>query len=178
MKLNELLSTQNEGWKECNNPMPPSDPSPQSRERYFLRLLAALARRSGGELRIKQCDVDEVAGAGARQALFEDFDTKRGEIVLRFGSKLSAVYPFDGDGVQSQCPAPQAFQTPSQEVPELTLTPPSPQSPLKSRKPLTDSELRQLEIKGQRLAMAAKIRREQQERVRRQTSSDPLDMIS
>lgn len=158
--------------------MPPSDSSPQSRERYFLRLLAALAQSNNGELRIKQSDVDKVAGAGARQALFEDFDSRRQEIVLRFGSKLSAVYPFDGDGVaQTSCPAPIAHPQASQEPeipPPFTLTP----SPLKSRKPLSDLELRNLEVKGTRLAMAAKLKREMQERQRRQNSSDPLDMIS
>ena len=163
--------------------MPPSDQSPQSRERYFLRLLAALARRNNGELRIKDSELAEVAGAGARQALFEDFDSRRQEIVLRFGSKLSAVYPFDGDGAQSQCPAPalspysRPAQSPPLQDPE-TVAPPTAPSPLKSRKPLTDLELRNLELRGQRLAMAAKIRRETQERLRRQNSSDPLDAIS
>jgi hypothetical protein len=155
--------------------MPPSDPSPQSRERYFLRLLAVLARRNNGELRIRQADVAEVAGAGARQALFEDFDSKRQEIVLRFGSKLSAVYPFDGDGAIQPCPAPQVSPT-AATTQETAAS--LPQSSLKSRKPLTDSELRDLEVRGQRLAMAARIRREMQEKAKRQNSSDPLDMIS
>jgi len=153
--------------------MPPSDPSPQSRERYFLRLLAAIARRNNGELRIKESELAEVAGAGARQALFEDFDSKRQEIVLRFGSKLSAVYPFDGEGASTQpCPVPTAQPQPSITSSESTITASPLKSPLKHRLPLTDLELRNLEVKGARLSMAAKIRRETQERQRQERLYD------
>jgi hypothetical protein len=96
--------------------------------------------------------MDEINGTGARQALFEDFDTKKEEIVLRFASRHSAVYPFEGD----VCPQPQ---------PTNNATPPAP------RKPLSDLELKAAETKAKQIQAAIRIRRE------RQQSSNPLEGI-
>ena len=77
--------------------MPPSDTTPQSTIRYLTRILAALAKSHGGELRVKRRLLRQVEDETSRQVLLEDLDSKKDEIVLRFGSKHSAIYPVEAE---------------------------------------------------------------------------------
>jgi len=138
--------------------MPPVDTAPASVNRYLTRLLAAMCLQAGGELRIPLKAIRAVAEEDARQALLEDTDTKKDELVLRFGSKHSAVYPVEADNV---CPA--SPKAPS-SIPPSSPTPsgrPEP-SPV-SRPPLSLEELGRLErvIKAKRAR--ASLQREQQQ---------------
>jgi hypothetical protein len=56
----------------------------------------------------------QLAGEGARQAIFEDTDTRRQEIVLRFGGRESAVYTIEPD--TTLCPAPAVNPAPAPAV--------------------------------------------------------------
>ena len=60
-----------------------------SLEAYLTRILAALAKRNGGELRIKGAEVDAVDNT---TNLMKDWDPKRQEVVLRFSTPFSEIY--------------------------------------------------------------------------------------
>ena len=108
--------------------MPPRDNTPESINRYLTRILAALAKGNGGELRIKRKLLREVEDETSRQVLLEDLDTKHDEIVLRFGSKHSAIYPVEAESFQ---PRPQSQPQPAPQPAALPVTPspPGPGSP-------------------------------------------------
>jgi hypothetical protein len=81
--------------------MPPQLHDGETREqailRWMTRILAALAHQSKtGTIIVSRRSLDAVSDTVERQALFEDRD-KRGNLVLRFGSKHSAVYPVESD---------------------------------------------------------------------------------
>ena len=131
--------------------MPPVGTTPLQ---YLTRLLAALVRQSGGELRIKSRFLREVTSESARQALFEDTDAKKDEIVLRFGSKDSAIYP-----VEPECRANgQPAQT-QQPVTAATMTG-EPSSP--GRVMLSDADLAKMELKIRKMRTAHALRKQQQ----------------
>lgn len=55
---------------------------------YYTRVLLALARREGGELRIKCSDIDSL---NERAVLYTDYDPVAGELVLRAGSQFAEL---------------------------------------------------------------------------------------
>src|ERR1700677_2583256 len=112
--------------------MPPIDTSPQSVVRYLTRLLAAMCQERGGELRIRRSVIRNIEEENQRQLLCEDIDSGKDELVLRFGSKHSAVYP-----VEPECLTPKTSPPTSQP----TSSPSSPQS----RPPLSEEQLRLME---------------------------------
>lgn len=147
--------------------MPPAEKSEVAKLRYFTRLIAAIVTDHGkaGELRVKKSTLDRLNGEPSRQALFEDFDTRRDELVLRFGSKLSAVYPFEGDGATCQNPKQQPAQpSTTSTAPDLfPLTSEPTTFPPQSRPPLSDAELAAAERKAKQILAAVRIRKERQQ---------------
>lgn len=139
--------------------MPPSDTSPQSTIRYLTRILAALAKGAGGELRIKRKMLRQVEDETSRQVLLEDLDSKKDEIVLRFGSKHSAIYPVEAETSNQSLQTAQPARTqapPPQPSPQVPRDVKSPQSAL----PFTEEQLARAErvIAKQKTLLA--IRRE------------------
>ena len=55
---------------------------------YYTRVLLALARREGGEIRIKCSDIDL---QNERATLWTDYDAINGELVLRAGSQFAEM---------------------------------------------------------------------------------------
>jgi hypothetical protein len=55
---------------------------------YYTRILLALARREGGELRVKCSDIDAL---NERAILYTDYDPVSGELVLRAGSQFAEM---------------------------------------------------------------------------------------
>jgi len=136
--------------------MPPIDTQPQSVIRYLTRLLAALSLQAGGELRIPMEFVRKIEDESNRQALLEDTDTKKDELVLRFGTKHSAVYPVEPD----LCDSPK-LQSPTSNLKKLN-----------NRPPMTLEELQKLErtIAAKKAAVILRSERQQQ------ASSNPLEL--
>jgi len=92
--------------------------------RWVKRILAALALASkNNTLIIPRKYLDRISDTSERQAIFEDRDS-RGNIVLRFGSKHSAVYPVESETAWTTKtqPAPQNVVV----DPLSTTPPPSP----------------------------------------------------
>ena|ERR1700691_2978629 len=144
--------------------MPPSDSSEKAQIRYFLRILAALTQQVGGELHIPLKDIRGVADENSPQLLTEDTDIEKDELVLRFGSKHSAVYPI----------APEICDSPK----PLSTNQPLPSAPNgrkennpTSRLPLSVEELQKLERKVSSLKAQAILRSEQRQR----DSLNPLE---
>lgn len=128
--------------------MPPTDQTPQATILYLSRLLAALAMRSPKkEIRITQSTLDEIAGAEGKRALFEDYDEKTDEIVLRFRQKSVATYLVEG--------------VPASTAQPITTNTPSTQK--NSRIPLTDDQIANLERKLAREKQYRAIKREPQQ---------------
>lgn len=128
--------------------MPPPDTSPQSVVRYLTRLLTAICIHNGGELRIPRSAIREVEESNARQMLCEDTNTETDELVLRFGTKHSAVYP-----VEPECLSQKPTLVPNIQP----QTSPIPLSP-KSRKPLSEAELEKMERAVRAAKIAARVR--------------------
>lgn len=142
--------------------MPPLDTSPQSVIRYFTRLLSALTLQAGGELRIPMKFVREISSVDARQALLEDTNTESDELVLRFGTKHSAVYPVESD----KWPASSTASPPPQ--------PARPESSQQVREPLTEERLQKLQRAiHQRLQKSAL----QKEQILRERQREDLSSI-
>ena len=150
--------------------MPPPDKTPESQLRYFLRLLAAICAEGGNELRIPMSALRRLDAEGSRQALIEDSDTEKDELVLRFGTKHSAMYPVEPECLRPATPTPQ----PQPSQPQQPSSPVS--SPLPSRKPLTVNELAKAELKIRRLRMAAQIKVEQQAKARAAATQSAQDI--
>lgn len=136
--------------------MPPLDTSPQSVIRYFTRLLSALTLQAGGELRIPMKFVREISSVDARQALLEDTNTESDELVLRFGTKHSAVYPVESD----KWPSSSTASPPPQ--------PARPESPQQVREPLTVERLQKLQRAIHQRLQKASLQKEQTLRERQQ----------
>lgn len=131
--------------------MPPPDTSPQSVVRYLTRLLTAICIHNGGELRIPRYAIRQVEESNARQMLCEDTNTETDELVLRFGTKHSAVYP-----VEPEC----LSQKPNQPSVQPNVQPqtfPIPLSP-QSRKPLSEAELEKMERAVRAAKIAARVK--------------------
>lgn len=140
--------------------MPPVDTSPQSVIRYFTRLLTALTVQAGGELRIPMKVIREVEEETSRQALLEDTNTDTDELVLRFGTKHSAVYPVESE----QCASPK--------LPSATISQPvqlsRPEVPNQRRPPLTDDQILSLQRKVNARVRMIQLKREQAQREKEQ----------
>ena len=149
--------------------MPPSDSSPQAVNRYLTRILAALSKAAGGELRIKRKLLRQVEDETSRQVLLEDLDSRRDEIVLRFGSKHSAIYPVESEKASSERIS-QTTTSPisAQPNPSGQLQPQASPSPVsrtdtvnpRSSLPFTEEQLSRAERKISQLKNLAAIRRE------------------
>lgn len=144
--------------------MPPVGNTPQDNVRYLTKILAAFVQQAGGELRIGQKFLRTVAEESSRQALFEDTDTKKDELVLRFGSKHSAIYP-----IEPECRVPEQPASRVQSQPQTPANLPSqPANP--GRAPMTESDLARIETKIRQMRAAAAIRAQQQ----RSQTGEPL----
>ena len=130
--------------------MPPVDTQPQSVVRYLTRLLTAVVIHNGGELRIPLKAIREVAEESSRQMLVEDTNVESDELVLRFGSKHSAVYP-----VEPECLSPKPI-SPSNQTSAPISNPSSPQV----RPPLTDEQERALEMLARYRRIKARIKKQ------------------
>ena len=76
-----------------------------------------------GELRIKRHLLRQVEDETSRQVLLEDLDSKKDEIVLRFGSKHSAIYPVEAES--SNQSSQTAKSQPSPAPPPQPIPPPA-----------------------------------------------------
>ncbi len=128
--------------------MPPVDTTPQGAIRYLTRILAILAQERGGEIHIKRAKMRKLEEESFR--LFEDVDDKKDELVLRFDSKHSAIYPVEAECRQQ--PQSAAVQPRAAAVPPTQRT--------GSRSPLTDEELSRAEREIARQRTVRQIRRE------------------
>lgn len=131
--------------------MPPTDPSPEANLRHLRRLLGAICLQNGGEYHIECKHLRDIEESGARQALIED--TVNDRIVLRFGSKHSAVYILEPECLttkNSNASAPSSNQT-------VIPLPVSPGKPM-VQKPLTDDQLARAErkVRAARIALRMK----------------------
>lgn len=133
--------------------MPPVDTQPQSIIRYFTRLLAALTIQAGGELRIPQKFVREVSEEESRQALLEDTNTETDELVLRFGTKHSAVYPVESE----KCASPKL------QSPTISPVPSRPEVSPSVRPPLTEQDLLSIEKRAKAQRLKIQLRNEAQQ---------------
>ena len=128
--------------------MPPTDTTPQGTIRYLTRILAIIAQESGGEIRIKRSKMRKLEEESFR--LFEDVDDKKDELVLRFDSKHSAIYPVEAECRQQ--PQSVAVQPRPPAVPPTTKT--------GSHPPLTDEQLARAERKIAQIKTARQIARD------------------
>jgi hypothetical protein len=138
--------------------MPPIDTSPQSVVRYLTRLLAALSLEHGGELRISLKNVRQIEQESARQMLCEDTNLESDELVLRFGTKHSAVYP-----VEPECPSSKTSQASNSQVVQPQPSRPSPSSP-HVKSPITPEQEMRLEqaLKQRRIKRTLSLVRDEQ----------------
>lgn len=135
--------------------MPPPDNSPASVVRYLTRLLAALTVQSGGELHIPLRAIRAIELESSRQMLSEDTDVKKDELVLRFGTKHSAVYPVEGE-----C---KTQPTPVQNASTASIQPTGQTAPT-VRPPLSPSEEAKLELALRAKRMKRRIVQQQAQR--------------
>ena len=149
--------------------MPPTDTSPQSVNRYFKRLLAALTLQAGGELRIPQKFIRQVLDESSPQALFEDYNAETDETVLRFGTKNSAVFTIEPE----PCDSPKLRSVTSQTIPPSSPPPPdlSAQTP-RGRPPLTEQQLGAIAQKVRQMQIQAAMKRGREQA----TSSEASDV--
>jgi Sec-independent protein translocase protein TatA len=137
--------------------MPPSSTTPEAINRYLTRILAALAKRAGGELRIPRKALRQVEDETSRQVLLEDLDSKRDEIVLRFGSKHSAIYPVESE---TSNPSSQTVQQQRTPAPTPQPSPPPAKNAPQSVLPFTEEQLAKAEREISRQKQVLAIRRE------------------
>src|SRR5271154_2782373 len=149
--------------------MPPSATGPLALAHYLTQLLTAMCIERGGELRIPMKAIRSVREESSRQMLVEDTNTETDELVLRFGTKHSAVYPLEPE-CHSPKTSPQTLVSPPISIPS------SPQS----RPPLSDEQLRQMEIAVRTARVKARAERtaEQAREQRQNDLSEILDRNS
>ena len=135
--------------------MPPTDTTPQSQIRYFKRIIAALVVQANGELRIPQKFMRQVASESSPQGLFEDTNTDSDELVLRFGTKNSAVYTVEPEPCASPTLRSPTSVSPQSYPPNDD---PSPPRNTMGRPPLTEQQLAVMEMKVKRARAAARMR--------------------
>lgn len=131
--------------------MPPVGTTPQQ---YLTRMLAALIVQNGGELRIKSKFMREVMRESERQAIFEDTDAKKDEIVLRFGSKDSTLY-----AIEPECRANGQPEPKVRTQPQTAATIPAEPAP-QGRLALTDQDLANMEVKIRKIRVASQMKRQ------------------
>lgn len=150
--------------------------------RWMTRILAALAHQSkDGTVTISRRSLEAVSDVSERQALFEDRDN-RGNLVLRFGSKHSAVYPVESDTRWDDPREARTNSRPRVETPSSAASSPSP-SPSPSPTdpqvvpPKTDQKIAQLEatIKKQQIVNRVVAGAYQRERLKRQSLEGMLE---
>ena len=122
--------------------------------RRLTQILAVLAKKNGGELRIKRSALRKMNEESFR--LFEDVDDKKDELVLRFDAKHQGVYVVEAECKEKTTttvvqPQPRAA-SPS------AITPTTPQSAL----PFTDEQLARAERRIAAMKTANAIKRERQ----------------
>ena len=117
--------------------MPPPDNTPQAVIRHLTRVLSAVAYTSpDNEVRVKKSLLDQLAGEGATRALFEDFDSKTDEVVLRFRPKSLATYLIE------ETPCPTSTRVPStSDQPSPSIKSANSLTSVQGRLPLTDEQL-------------------------------------
>lgn len=96
---------------------------------YYARVLLALSKREGGELRIKCSDVDRI---NEKMALSIDFDAESGELVIRSGSQFLETLYIE--------PEQMSWTRPLSDRPEATPT----QTPARTSM-LTDAQVAEIE---------------------------------
>lgn len=69
--------------------MPAHDRGNAKLEAYLVRILAAIVKNAGGELRVKASEVDVI---DERTILVKDYDSDAQELVFRCGSAFNEVY--------------------------------------------------------------------------------------
>jgi hypothetical protein len=75
---------------------------------YYTRVLLALARREGGELRIKCSDIDSL---NERAILYTDYDGVSGELVIRAGTQFAEMVVVSPESAEWVRPERQQEQT-------------------------------------------------------------------
>ena len=75
---------------------------------YYTRVLLALARNAGGELRIKCSDIDQL---NERSILYTDYDPLSGELVIRAGSQFAEMLVVNPEAAEWVRPERQTEQT-------------------------------------------------------------------
>jgi hypothetical protein len=141
--------------------MPLHDRGTAKLDAYLTRILAALAKKAGGELRISAA---EIAVLDERVTLVRDFDEQTQEVVLRWGSPACEVYRVAGDA---------AWQTTPRTVAPVAepATPATPQTePLRSGVP-DNEKLYKLETALLRRRVARLYREDQQARAREEAEA-------
>ena len=134
--------------------MPPTDTSPTAVVRYLTHLLAAIVTEHNGEFRIPLGRLRSLADEPSRQMLVEDTDIVKDELVLRFGTKHSAVYPVEPEcptTPQSKLSAPSSSPSPAAVAPSV-------------RPPQSVDELIRLEKSIRARRVQAQLRREQEKK--------------
>ena len=136
--------------------MLPQDTSTQSRLEVLTRLLAAVCIQAGGELKISGLTIHQLEDSEGRQALFYDEDRGTGEIMLRYGSRASAVFPVEPCRKQATSSTTSTILDPLKAG-----VSPSPGEP-RVRKPLTDEYLAKAEKKIRAARVVLNMKREQE----------------
>jgi hypothetical protein len=75
---------------------------------YYTRVLLALARNAGGELRIKCSDIDQL---NERSILYTDYDPLSGELVIRAGSQFAEMLVVNPEAAEWVRPERQTSET-------------------------------------------------------------------
>lgn len=151
-------------------PPPTTINDPAAVIRHLTRLLGALCVRSkGGELRISQEQIDALKAEEPARALFEYFDAKTGQAVLQFRHKALATYLVEEKACQvSETKSTQPLPTQTQGLDNTS-------GSNQGRRPLTDEQLMDLEMKAKKARLARQFRRASG--TPQPVSSNPLDEI-
>jgi hypothetical protein len=145
--------------------MPPTSTDDRSVRLYLTRLLGALCLELGGEIHIPLKTLRQIADSDSRQLLVEETDLEADELVLRFGSRHSAIYPIEPEQAWASTTTPfsRAVATSPQPLPAgpsvmVPGQPPPPQAQV--RAPLTDEDLAKIERRIQNLRVTQMLKRE------------------
>lgn len=157
--------------------MPPVASDDKTVNRWYNRLLTALTIEFGGELHIPAATVRALEADDSRAVLVEEVNLETDDIVLRFFSKHTAVYPVESEACHSRMQsslqtAPQttgyasSVSTPRPQPPA-----PAPSPPAQVRAPLSDQELARIAKRVQQMQLLRRLRTEQ---ARRQQSEQDI----
>ena len=124
-------------------------------EAYLCRVIAALAKKNGGELRVRGADVDKITEPAV---LIKDWDDETQEVVIRLGSAFNEVYRVN----PSQPKVAQLWKQPEEQVATPTET-----AKQKKTSTLEDNEkLTELENNMIRHRIARRVKEEIAERAK------------